>query len=378
MVEGDLARYRMAIEDDKPKDREVWCNTSRRWYEIAVQKSPNTGRLYHHLAILARSYTSEQLSLYPRSLTCVAPFEKARQSIMTLFNPIRSTIRPSPWETSFIRAHAILFTGQTQDPDEFDTIVDKLVRDDISGGNAATRLRELGASAAISNIAALFEYGTPKHGVKARLRLAYELAQIVENIEPEYEEEEDPFATERNITRSSRLASKTLETWMNRAMDSDTYPLVHIYLVFIRSLIIAQEAWKSFENEITWRVIERDIPWCAICLFLNTEAEKFRLTHSIFAEDFPQPSAENGDKEKPRPLPEDFALRGQIYSQQYFPSTWFTDTMVDDDERTFELPSMVQLQIERILWLSHRIASVCHTVVITDYVMNELKSKLTP
>ena len=368
----------MAIECGERKDREVWSSTSRLWYETAADKNPNTGRLYHHLALLARPYTLEQLSLYARSLSCIDPFEKARESIMTLFNPILDTIRLSSWETIFIRAHAILFTSQTEDPDdEFDAIVEKLGRDDLSGAKAAMKLREPGAFAAISNIAALFEYGIPKHGVKARLRLAYELAQIVKDTESEFgpcnpnelehpfttEENEDPFATEGNITRPSGLASKTLEIWLNHGTDRDTHPLVHVYLVFIQSLIIAQEAWKSFEKDVTWRTVERDIPWCAICLFLNAVAGKFHSTPSIFAEDFPQPSEENGDKEKPRPLPEDFILRGQMYSQWYFPSTWFTSTMVDGDERTLELPSMVQPRMERILWLGHRIASVCHTIV---------------
>ena len=85
---GDLGRYRMAIEDDEPKDREVWSSVARFWYNKAADKSPNVGRLYHHLAILARPYTIEQLSLYMRSLTCVTPFESARGSILTLFNPI--------------------------------------------------------------------------------------------------------------------------------------------------------------------------------------------------------------------------------------------------------------------------------------------------
>lgn len=368
----------MAIECGERKDREVWNSTSRLWYETAADKNPNSGRLYHHLALLARPYTLEQLSLYARSLSCIDPFENARESIMTLFSPILDTIRLSSWETGFIRAHAFLFTSHTQDPDdEFDAIVDKLVRDDLFGGQAATKLRELGAFVAISNIAALFEYGIPRHGVKARLRLAYELAQTVKDIESEFrpcnpnelehpftsEENEDPFATDGNITRPSRLASKTLEIWLNRRTDSDTYPLVHIYLVFIRSLIIVQEIWKFFENDITWRIIERDIPWCAICLFLNTVAGKFHSTPCIFAEDFPQLIEEDDDKEKPRPLPEDFILRGQVYSQWYFPSIWFMNTMIDGDERTLELPSMVQPRTERILWLGHRIASVCHTIV---------------
>jgi len=29
--QGDLGRYRMAIEDDEPRDREVWSNVARFW-----------------------------------------------------------------------------------------------------------------------------------------------------------------------------------------------------------------------------------------------------------------------------------------------------------------------------------------------------------
>ena len=61
----------MAIEDDEPKDREVWSNVARFWYNKAADNSPNIGRLYHHLAILARPFTMELLSQYTRSLTCV-------------------------------------------------------------------------------------------------------------------------------------------------------------------------------------------------------------------------------------------------------------------------------------------------------------------
>ena len=85
---GDLGRYRMAIEDDEPKDREVWSNVARFWYEKAAERSPNVGRLYHHLAILARPYTIEQLSLYLRSLTSASPFVSVVGGIQTLFNPI--------------------------------------------------------------------------------------------------------------------------------------------------------------------------------------------------------------------------------------------------------------------------------------------------
>ena len=50
---GDLGRYRMAIEDDDIRDREVR-------YLKASDRSPETGRLYHHLAILARPNALQQ------------------------------------------------------------------------------------------------------------------------------------------------------------------------------------------------------------------------------------------------------------------------------------------------------------------------------
>ncbi|TVY18829.1 EST/SMG-like protein 2 [Lachnellula arida] len=51
---GDLGRYWMAIKDDDIRDREVWTRVARHWYSKASDKAPTTGRLYHHLATLAR------------------------------------------------------------------------------------------------------------------------------------------------------------------------------------------------------------------------------------------------------------------------------------------------------------------------------------
>jgi hypothetical protein len=51
---GDFGRCRIAIEDDDIRDREVWTRIARYWYSKAFDKAPTTGRLYHHLAILAR------------------------------------------------------------------------------------------------------------------------------------------------------------------------------------------------------------------------------------------------------------------------------------------------------------------------------------
>jgi hypothetical protein len=65
---GDLARHRMAIEDDDIRDREVWTQGSRQWYLKASGKNLQIGRLYHHLAILARPNAFLQLFFITRGV----------------------------------------------------------------------------------------------------------------------------------------------------------------------------------------------------------------------------------------------------------------------------------------------------------------------
>jgi hypothetical protein len=111
---GDLGRYRMAIEDDDIRDREVWTSVSRHWYSKASDRAPTTGRLYHHLAILARPNALQQLFYYSKSLCVPIPFLSARESIMTLFDPILSAnnthSRLPAIDAAFVRTHGILFS----------------------------------------------------------------------------------------------------------------------------------------------------------------------------------------------------------------------------------------------------------------------------
>ena len=79
---------------------------------------------------------------------------------------------------------------------------------------------------------------------------------------------------------------------------------------------------------MVWKIIERDVPWLAKCLFLNELAAEIpSMTERVLAKAFPQT-----DLEKSRPLLEDFVLRGQQYALWLFPSKWFTETIVEDDE----------------------------------------------
>lgn len=105
----------MAIEDDDIKDREVWTSISRHWYSKTSDKAPTTGRLYHHLAILARPNALRQLFYYTKSLCVPVPFISARESILALFEPQThgEPHRLAEIDAAFVRAHAILFSGRS-------------------------------------------------------------------------------------------------------------------------------------------------------------------------------------------------------------------------------------------------------------------------
>jgi hypothetical protein len=139
---------------------------ARLWYGKVADKTPNTGRLYHHLAILWRPYTLQQLSLYTRSLTCIMPFESSKVSTMTLFSPIlegkESTYyRASSMETIFIKAHALLFTGGSNlaHNECIQQLYNGVFDNYIGCVTAKFEFKEPGVFAALSNIYSLFEYG---------------------------------------------------------------------------------------------------------------------------------------------------------------------------------------------------------------------------
>lgn len=168
---GDIARYRMAIEDVDPYDRHVWTGVAKYWYSKAVDKNPGTGRLYHHLAILARHEPLQQLSSYCRSLTAQVPFLSTRDSIMTLMGPLLTHLSSSQSKAMpisrifvatqdlFIAVHAILFTEKFLDllPDSLTTFTERL---DTQVEEDPKPICEAGENLAISNIASVLDYGT--------------------------------------------------------------------------------------------------------------------------------------------------------------------------------------------------------------------------
>lgn len=83
---GDLARYRMAIEEDR-ESHTIWGGVARRWYALAADRNPSFGRLYHHAGILERP-SLYKFYLYARALTSVNTFMNAGDSLRTLCTPM--------------------------------------------------------------------------------------------------------------------------------------------------------------------------------------------------------------------------------------------------------------------------------------------------
>lgn len=81
---GDIARYRWAISHSDDRERRQWCGIARYWYQKKSMGSPHTGRLYHHLALLATS-ALEQLALLVKSLTRISAHQQSQSSVISIF-----------------------------------------------------------------------------------------------------------------------------------------------------------------------------------------------------------------------------------------------------------------------------------------------------
>ncbi|KAF2666788.1 hypothetical protein BT63DRAFT_457743 [Microthyrium microscopicum] len=89
---GDVSRYRMAIEEDDPRDRQTWSNVAKYWYPKAADRIPDNARarrLHHSLFMIARADALQQAFVYSEVDRCF----QARNSLLCL--PREGDHRPS-------------------------------------------------------------------------------------------------------------------------------------------------------------------------------------------------------------------------------------------------------------------------------------------
>ncbi|KAF2176517.1 hypothetical protein K469DRAFT_813214 [Zopfia rhizophila CBS 207.26] len=152
------------------------------------------------------------------------------------------------------------------------------------------------------------------------------------------------FASQPTFAYACQLAFTTLCLVLQRIGDKNVLPHVHVMLVFLLSLTAIPYDCRSILD---------NVPWEHLALFLTKLAKSEKLNSLVENTSFPHRSR------SARPLPEDYVVQGQVWSQWYYPEYWF-DASDDEEDRSRELASAVKLKTERILWLGIRLASALH------------------
>lgn len=327
---GDLGRYRRAIEEEDIKEGEVWASVAKIWYVKASDKSPGTGRLHHHLAILARPHALEEPNFYVKSLFGSAPFGHARASIMTLYSPIlkkatlkkQETIYQRPCEPILVKAFGLCVST---DHDKSDSLMADVMRlsDNWVNWVAAKRLTQE------YQIAVLDDTFTLGFGYEEDLCMKAMSGFI---------------ATSREAARGTEGSSLTqwkeifgyrerLKDVLSGVDNLNILSLFYVTLVFSGLAIRHSAALAS---------LEANFPWQFLTALLNASNAGCE-SKTIDRQPFPRPM--------PRALPEDFCMRGLLYMESYFPNNWFDDQMTDEDVKDMEVSSNVIRSKGRILWL---------------------------
>lgn len=369
---GDLARYRMAIEEVDMRDREIYTGVARYWYTKAADLNPDIGRIQHHLAVLARPNVLQQLFYYSKALISVQPFTNARDSILLLFRPLldpaKAATKYSRYYpkvlTIFVEAHGVLFTRH--DVSTFVRLAnDFLSKIDRHAGVVGPLFREQGVYITASNYAAIFDYGHDDADIPSLFDQAGQAAKP-EILEKAYYYWQKPSCHQHDIdlrkstdtkisssgevvSLASHFAFTTLDAILERLGDRNTLPSIHVSLAFLWCLAMVPDSMSR---------IQADVPWKRLATYLNTlitpDTDMSEIEHAEF------PAQETGAS---RQLPEDFLIHGLSWSRLYYPPGFFHE-MAEDDERSIELPSVIIPRTRRCLWLGSKIAKVCFSFQI--------------
>lgn len=146
------------------------------------------------------------------------------------------------------------------------------------------------------------------------------------------------------IIPASRITFETFRVLLKRPCSENILPTVHIMLCFIWSLASVEELLN---------LVEYDIPWSSICIFLNTLSKTTTVMSDLLGKTLPRLDNSFGP-----PLPEDFIIRGQLFALGYYPFGWLERVQATIDERSLECPSVDMTRKMRILWLGFSIALV--------------------
>ncbi|KAG7000612.1 hypothetical protein FocnCong_v012596 [Fusarium oxysporum f. sp. conglutinans] len=135
------------------------------------------------------------------------------------------------------------------------------------------------------------------------------------------------------------FAVETIQIVLSRKGDTNTLPFLHVILVFI-------DYMRRHPTVMIY--LEKRFPWESLVAFLNTLLVSPNQEYTR-EDGFPIPYSAT-------PLPEEFAMRGLHYSQDYFSSNYFDNHDLDENTRRIEHPWMAARRANQILGLARVIA----------------------
>ncbi|KAJ5282306.1 hypothetical protein N7497_002528 [Penicillium chrysogenum] len=345
---GDLARYRMAVEEFDKKDRDLWAGVSRYWY--SQDRNQENGRIQHHLAVLARPDVLQQFFHYTKALISVRAFPNAFDSMTQLVAPLMK-IQEGSLSTLFVTTHGALFM---QAPvEEFVSRASVFLATLRKEINRVGRQGQEGVQLISCNICAIFQYGR-----KGAMEIDFKLKSRNPTAEDRLAAMKWASSTAATKTpmhavyndlssqlafRASSLTFHTLIVMLGQIGDPNMYPSVHISMAFV---------WCLTLNPAAIQRLEPLIPWSLLASYLNTLFRPDTIVPKIEDETFPLL-----DDSTIQQLPEDFLIRGQAWSRVYYPEGFFKEAPTEDDRPPIEEHSTVIPRRHRCLWLGVRIAT---------------------
>ncbi|KAF2844216.1 hypothetical protein T440DRAFT_526486 [Plenodomus tracheiphilus IPT5] len=231
-------------------------------------------------------------------------------------------------------------------------------------GRVTAKWKEQGIYIAITNVAGVFGYG--KDGNAFRQVFLTELQDKAKTSPSKLEETlrtaspvdqqgpDAPIAADKvaealeEIPKSSTfkaaisITNETFALVLRRIGDKNVLPHVHIMLAYLNAF--------AANRDISFLLA--DVPWIELVTFLNALV-RFRISVAK-PESEPDLFPDVDDRIDELPLPEDYLVRGLIWTHNYFPEKWFARER-DDEERYLELPSTVKSRTERVLRLGFRL-----------------------
>ncbi|KAI9040660.1 uncharacterized protein KD926_007876 [Aspergillus affinis] len=357
---GDLSKYRMAVDESNLHDREIWGGVAKYWYNKAADRNPDVGRIQHHLAVAARPDIVQQLFYFTKSLISVRPCQGTREIFVVLFNPLLKdprVVRYPQVMAGFVTAHGYLFGRNTSE--RFFSAAENF----LSGlDNYIPRVGGIfkmqGVYIAASNFAAMLEYGSTNALLSNEFRLASTTqSRPLEDIDSSVSRDwtsvndpqkvaddflalDDPESPSRLIYYGSYLAFQTFSIFLDQIGDKNIYAALHLSLAFL---------WCLTRTSGGMKYAELVVPWRRIVAFLNTMFSPLLDMSLVEKAEFPI-------SDETKWIPEDFLIRGHIWSQVYYPPSFFEGSPTEDDGRNIEMPSLKISRMYRCLWLGVRLA----------------------